>query len=595
MDTPGLPPRFQVLETLDDPCARGAWRARDTLLGREVLLKRPLVVEGEDTAAERERSMREARALARVRHGSVARLLDVLETEEGPLLVLEPIEGETLSARLERDRVLPPAEACALGIELASALEAVHALGIVHRGVSAANVVLRPAASAGGSRLLLTGFTFAKSGPGAGSAMPGTTFVYRRDGGAASEARVEPPHPAPEQLRGEAADARADVFGLGWVLYECLTGRPPFAVELEPKHWRAPRSPSDTNRDVPRALSDAVLRCLAIAPSERFAGAAAVRGALEAAAAATRGPGTPRRFALAGGAAVVLLAGFFGARALLEDPARRSEASPPEDRGSAVAARGAQAYAPRYAASRALLIGIGDVYAKSGFPPLPNAELDVRALEERLAALGAQGAEPWMIERLLGEQATHDAIIAKLRALAAEAGPDDKLFVYYAGHGEPARGSDKSGFVIPALAPSAQADPNRLAWVRFDEFAHVFEETKAKHVLVAMDCCYGGRLGEPEPVAMRSSAAVFEEKFLRERAHVVLTSGRANETVSDGTAGAHSPFAKAFLEQLARSDAAITTSEFHSAVQKELYGLQQSARIKRPTPGADGDVVFFLR
>ncbi|MBI5364535.1 MAG: caspase family protein [Planctomycetes bacterium] len=587
-----LPSRFQVLETLVAPDAAGMWRARDTLLGREVLLKRPLAHEGRDADVERERSMREARALASVKHASVARLFEVIETPQGPLFALEPLEGETLSDALARVRSLAPDAVRALGIELASALEAVHARGIVHRGVSAGNIVLRPAPMEG-STLLLAGFTFAKSGPGVGGAIPGTTFVYRRGEESAREPVVEPPHPAPEQLRGEAADARADVFGLGWVLYECLTGMPPYAVELDLKHWRAPRNPSDSKRAVPRALSECVLRCLALAPNERYASAAAVRAALEATVASAKGK---QRLVLAGGGLVVLIAAAFGLRAALAGGGESGSRGPEAiERGSRVAGTASTVYQAKYTTSRALLIGIGEVYAKTGSLPLPNAERDVGAIRAELEAIQAARKEPWEIDSLLGPQATQDAIVTKLRALAALGGPDDKLFVYYAGHGELAGGTGQTGFVVPALAPLANEDPQHVRWVPFSEFTDVFKNTRAKHVLVVMDCCYGGKVGEADAIAMRSSAPVFEEKFLRERAHVIITSGREDERVSDGPAGGHSPFAQAFLDQITRGGVAFTSTELYAEVNKRLYEERQSARIKRPTKDAEGEVVFFLR
>src|SRR6185295_18457358 len=108
------------------------------------------------------------------------RLLDVMETPGGPMLVIEPVEGETLADRFERGGPLAPAEIQALGIRLCDALEAVHAVGVVHRGVSAENIVLR----ADGTPCL-AGFVFAKFGANTHSTMPGTTFVYPANRGAA--------------------------------------------------------------------------------------------------------------------------------------------------------------------------------------------------------------------------------------------------------------------------------------------------------------------------------------------------------------------------------------------------------------------------
>lgn len=589
MNGPALPSRFQVLETLVAPDAAGLWRARDVLLGREVLVKRPLAHEGLDEDAERERTLREARALARVKHASIGRLLEVVETEHGPLFVLEPLEGETLSDRLAIERTLSADSTRAIGIEIASALEAVHALGIVHRGVASGNILLRSTPTKE-SALVLAGFTFAKSGPGVGGAIPGTTFVYRRGASEEREPIVEPPHPAPEQLRGEPADARSDVFGLGWVLYECLTGLPPYAIELELKHWRAPRSPRETNKGIPESLAAAVLKCLALSPADRFPSAASVKAALEGANSSRTGR---KQLVVAGGGLAIVIVASLGLRAALADD-EAPRGAPEVERGRSVVSSSSAALAPKYSTSRALLIGIGAVYAETGHIPLPNAERDVLAIRAELEAVAAAGKEPWVVETLLGKDATNKAIVEKLRALARAGEPDDKLFVYFAGHGEPARGSEKSGFVLPALSRTEQDDPSRFDWIRFTEFAAVFGETKAKHVLVAMDCCYGGRLGDEDVIAMRSSSS-FEVKYLQERAHVVLTSGRANEKVSDGVSGEHSPFARAFLDQFARDGVAFTTTELLAAVQVKMKGQNQTPRMKRPTEDASGEVVFFLK
>jgi hypothetical protein len=581
-----LPDRFQPLGEFQTPDGALLHRARDRVLGREVVLKLPTRPDGAPapTPAERERSLREARALARVQNPHVVRLFDVIETPEGPLLVLQPVAGETLAERLAAQRKLTPAETVAIATQVTQALEAVHALGIVHRGVSAATIVLEPDGNA-----LLSGFTFAKSAPGLG-AIPGTSFLYLRDEKHAHKTVVEPPHPAPEQLRGEAADARSDVFGLGWVLYECLAGEPPYPIELDVKHWRAPRPIPGLAKSLDRAVAG----CLAVDPAQRFASAAAVRAALQNAGAASGGGwSTGRKLAAAAGV-VALAAGALAVRALLvegEDPIDAADRGAAVRRADGAGAAGAALHEPRYTASRALLIGIGQEYAKTGWTPLPNAEHDVAALAKRLRELPSA---KWKIDTLLGAQATKEGIESAIRKLSHEAARDDQLFVFYAGHGEPGKG-EMTGFIVPAGAKTLQDDPQQLGWLRFDEFANVFRETQAKHVLVAMDCCYGGRLAE-EQFATRSAVRTFEQKFLRERAHVVITSGAGNDRVSDGRAGENSPFAQAFLDQLARDAEAITSAELFSAVVTKLAPLPgQSPRTSRPTRDASGEVVFFLR
>jgi hypothetical protein len=559
MSSPGLPARFQVLAALPATEEGELWRARDTVLGREVLLKRPPALFSAAEAELQQKSLREARALARVRHEGIVRLLDVVETPQGPLLVIEPWQGRTLERALEADGPFAPERARALGIELASALEAVHALGIVHRGVASANVVLRP-----DGRALLTGFTFAKSAAGAAPTVPGTTFLYKRaQPGAAGHSELQPPHPAPEQLLGQVADARADVFGLGWVLYEALTGASPHAIEVDPRDWVTPEFP----REVPRALAQVVLTCLAREPERRYASAGAVKAALEALPARRDGS---RRWTLIAAGLTFALAGGYALFAFTQRGAQDPHAA---DRGAPLVVRPAGRYAPRYESSRALLIGIGPVYAETGFAPLDNAERDVTSLQGKLESL--RGGPPWQVRPLLGPQATRDGILGAIRELSEAARPDDELFVYYAGHGEAAKISESLAWIVPAGAPTASADPSRAQWISFDDLHHVLDDTRAKHVLLAMDCCYGGRMTQLRD----GSPTAFEEKLLTEAARVVICSGRADQRVQDGVLGEHSPFAAAFLEALSSPGAHITSSEIYAFINRRLAGCPDSRRV----------------
>src|SRR5690606_3928616 len=148
--------RYEVLETLLETASRVEARARDRVLGREVLLlwRRSANPAGEaGNAAE----LREARALAGLTHGAVQRLHDAFPERGGLTLVLEPVAGVRLDERLAGGERLEPGEVRELGILLADALAAVHAAGAVHRDVGARNVILRP-----GGGVCLTGFRFAK-------------------------------------------------------------------------------------------------------------------------------------------------------------------------------------------------------------------------------------------------------------------------------------------------------------------------------------------------------------------------------------------------------------------------------------------------
>ena len=148
------------------------------------------------------------------------------------------------------------------------------------------------------------------------------------------------------------------------------------------------------------------------------------------------------------------------------------------------------------------------------------------------------------------------------------------------------------GWIVPAYARPLAQDEGRATWMRFDEFDRFFDETRAKHVLVAMDCCYSGRLA----TGRSASASSYSERYLRQKAHVVLTSGRGFEEVSDGVPGTHSPFAEAFLGTFEREDLpAITSSELFSEIDRVFAerGVGHLPQL-RHAGGAPGQFVFFL-
>lgn len=273
---------------------------------------------------------------------------------------------------------------------------------------------------------------------------------------------------------------------------------------------------------------------------------------------------------------------------------------PPGDGMGVRAGDGQPGLTKHYARSSALLIGIGAAYARSGFTALPNAEPDVQLLLDAL--LGLRG-ENWTVLPLVGEKATKDAILRELAELYSRAAENDKVVVTFAGHGFRHEVSSKSGWIVPADGQPEALDPAHASWVRLEEFTHAFDECRAKHVMLVMDCCYGGLVADIAGGHEFASAAdpkeAYAAAFLTRRARIVLTSGLPDERVEDGKPGEHSPFARAFALALAPADGApVTGFDVFTRVRRTFLeeGVKHLPRIGTPPGGEPGaDVVFFPR
>jgi len=187
------------------------YAAHDERLDREVAIKR--MRQGADEP-ERQRLWREARVAASVSHPNICQLYEIEEDGVDLFLTMELLDGEPLSARLDRGP-LPPAEAGQITLSVLSALGALHDHGIVHRDLKPSNIFL----SRHGVKLL--DFGIARALPGAGAVLGALTQSGLIVG--------TPRYMAPEQLEGNTVDLRSDLFALGMVLYEMVAGRPPFA------------------------------------------------------------------------------------------------------------------------------------------------------------------------------------------------------------------------------------------------------------------------------------------------------------------------------------------------------------------------------
>jgi eukaryotic-like serine/threonine-protein kinase len=249
---------YEILERLGGGGMGVVYRARDLRLGRSVALKF-LSPRLSASPSHKQRLLREARAAASLEHPSVCTIYEADETTDGQLfLAMAFCEGETLRHRLERGP-LHPVQAVDYTLQVAAGLGAAHAKGIVHRDIKPANILITP-----GGRLKIVDFGVAQLEDQTRLTRPGTVV------GTAA-------YMSPEQLRGETVDHRTDLWSLGAVLYEMVSGRLPFGGATDQEIVRAifTLDPEPLARDArgDRLIADldeVVARALAKRPGERY-------------------------------------------------------------------------------------------------------------------------------------------------------------------------------------------------------------------------------------------------------------------------------------------------------------------------------------
>ncbi|MDL2718058.1 MAG: protein kinase [Acidobacteriota bacterium] len=254
--------RYRVVKILGRGGMGAVYRCHDLELDRDVALKliRPEIAEDPATL---ERFRREIQLSSRITHRNVLRVYDLGEVEGIRFLTMQFVDGDDLASLIKREGRLPTPRVLAIFGEICKGLSAAHEQGVVHRDLKPQNIMLDSAGTA-----YVTDFGLAKSLVGTGmtemGAILGTPFYM-----------------SPEQVKGEAAGPRSDIYSLGVILYEMVTGVVPFTGDspfavMMARLSQKPKPATELNPDVPAFLQKIMERCMATDPAARYPSADAI-------------------------------------------------------------------------------------------------------------------------------------------------------------------------------------------------------------------------------------------------------------------------------------------------------------------------------
>ena len=252
--TPESLGRYRIVDQIGQGAMGVVYRARDPIIDRVVALKTiDPHLSGDALREFNERFFHEAKSAGRLNHPNIVTIYDAGEADGNAYIAMEYLEGPSLRQILDDHPTLPVSRVMEIGAQVARGLAYAHEHGVVHRDVKPANVIL-----VNGRRPKITDFGIAGAAGAVNSELAGS-----------------PKYMSPEQVRGEALDGRADVFSLGAVLYELLTGKQPFTGEdvesiIAAVREHEPPPPSTLNARVPRDVDRVVMRMLAKRAEDRY-------------------------------------------------------------------------------------------------------------------------------------------------------------------------------------------------------------------------------------------------------------------------------------------------------------------------------------
>ncbi len=255
--------RYEIVAELGHGAMGSVFKATDPVVGRTVAIKtiHSAALQGAQSAEYRTRFQREARASGVLAHPGIVPVFDVGEHEGAPFLVMEFVEGRTLSDAMKKGERFTLDRVCEIGQQLAEALGYAHRQGVIHRDIKPANILLTSREVYGAERPRIMDFGIAK--------------LVASEITTTGQMLGTPSFMPPEQFTGAPIDGRADLFSLGVILYALATGEQPFPGESMTAVsykvvYTEPIPPGKLNPAIPARLEAVILKCLAKSPADRY-------------------------------------------------------------------------------------------------------------------------------------------------------------------------------------------------------------------------------------------------------------------------------------------------------------------------------------